>query len=122
MDGSNVARARGSRPASYDDLLAVEDSLVRSGYKPRVVVDASLRHRLIPEDAAALEERLFVGDVVQVPKGTSADVWLVSESAHLGALIVTNDRMREWVARYPWLAERLVAFEPGGDVKVPAPG
>lgn len=121
MDGSNVARARGSRPASYDDLLAVEDHLRRRGYQPRVVVDASLRHRLRPEDAEALDDRILDGDIVQVPKGSSADAWLVAEADRLGALVVSNDKMREWVARNPWLAARLVAFEPGGAVHAPAP-
>ncbi len=113
VDASNVARARGGRRASYADLLALEQHLIQQGFDPHLVADASLRHRMDAADAEHFDERVLKGEIVQVPKGTDADQWLVAEAERLGACIVTNDRMQEWQAGRPWLAERLVRFEAG---------
>ncbi len=93
LDGSNIARrSRGG----FGDLLALEEELTERGWSVLVVVDASLRHRLEPEDAEALEALLEEG-WFQVPKGVDADMHILSEAQRLDAWVVSNDKFRNYM-------------------------
>ncbi len=93
LDGSNIARRS---PGGFGDLLALEEGLTMAGWSVLVVVDASLRHRLEPEDAEALEALLEEG-WFQVPKGTDADMHILSEARRLDAWVVSNDHFRNYL-------------------------
>ncbi len=90
LDGSNITRRS---PGGFGDLLALEEELTYAGWSVLVVVDASLRHQLEPEDAEALEALLGEG-WFQVPKGTDADMHILSEAQRLDAWVVSNDKFR----------------------------
>ena len=44
--------------------------------------------------------------ILVVPKGTQADSFLLETARDLKAPIVTNDRFRDWVDRYPDVAQQ----------------
>lgn len=94
LDGSNIVHRHGVRAGGLAHLEALHDALVAADWTPWVVVDASLRHRLAPEEQEALEQRLMDG-WHQVPKGHDADVEVLRAAERLDAVVVSADRFRD---------------------------
>lgn len=99
VDGSNVMWWDGDRP-QLATLIAVIRLLERQGKRPGVIFDASVGHRLWGRYADDAELALALGlpeaQVFVVPKGESADRFLLSLATQRGLAIVTNDRYRDW--------------------------
>ncbi len=89
VDGSNVALG-----ASLSALQSLVADATQQGWECLVIVDASLRHRLSPDEAEILEEHLMDG-WVQVPKGTDADVHVLAEAERLDAWVISGDQFRD---------------------------
>lgn len=106
LDGSNVMHWRDNTP----DLGPVRDVLRQldaRGYAACVIFDANAGYLLFnrygrESDFSALlkipQKRVMV-----VPKGTPADPYILTAARDLGALIVTNDRYRDWADSFPEL-------------------
>jgi hypothetical protein len=113
IDGSNVIHWLDNTP-QLAPLLQVVADLSGRGLKPGVVFDANVGYKLT---GAFMGERdlsrllsLPKDQILVVPKGTQADPFLLETARDLNARIVTNDRYRDWVDRYPDVVkpERLV--------------
>ena len=108
VDGSNIAytelSANGDPKVS--NIVAVCRDLRDRGYRPVVIVDASLRHEI--DDPDQLEALLDDQDVRQAPAGTQADYFVLEVADELGALVISNDGFDEYREQYPWIDERRV--------------
>lgn len=108
VDGSNVMWWDGDTP-KVETLVAVLALLQRRGFKPGVIFDATAGHRLFGRyrDDGFMARALDLPEaqVFVVPKGESADRFLLTAARDRGTVIVTNDRYREWLEDFPFAAE-----------------
>lgn len=96
VDGSNVARSEQGGVGKIDLIVTLVEELRRVTFGSPVIVmaDASLRH--VVDDREQYEAMITQGLIVQTPAGTQADGWLLSHARKTGALVVTNDALKEW--------------------------
>lgn len=98
VDGSNVARSPvpGSSGATMHSVESVVRCLRADGFRPVIIVDASLRH--VVADKEGLETAIRNGSILQAPAGHSADAFLVQlanrNASHAKVILVTNDLLR----------------------------
>lgn len=122
VDGSNVAfeeLGEGDDP-KVGNLVAMRAALEKRGYRPIILVDASLRHQV--DDPQQLEAMIDEQVVLQVPAGTDADYFVLEMAQREDAIVVSNDQFRDYARRYPWIKERRVPYMIiDGDVVLYAP-
>lgn len=108
VDGSNIMYWQDNTP-KMATVVAVVDRLRALGYAPGVMFDANagylLGGRYMHDGAMGRELGLSKERVMVVPKGVSADPFILKAARDLGARIVTNDRYRDWVVDFPEVAE-----------------
>ena len=108
VDGSNVLYWDGDTPdlASVGHVLSI---LKSEGYDPLVWFDANVGYLIgkkwmgpgpLAERLGLSREHVFVAE-----KGTPADPLLLERAERLGARVVTNDKYRDWVERFPRVQE-----------------
>lgn len=110
IDGANVAyeeRSAGGKP-KFSNLLRVRRELEEKGFEAVILVDASLKYDI--DDQEQLESLIRSQQVRQVPAGTDADYFIIQFAQELDALIVTNDRYKDYADQYPWVAERRLPY------------
>ena len=108
IDGSNVAHSSEGEKARLANIFLIEEKLLEDGMEPIIVADAALRHQI---DRRADYERLVdEGKIKQAPAGTDADYFILSFARELGAAVVSNDRYRGRIARYPEVEERIIRY------------
>jgi hypothetical protein len=108
VDASNVAHStEGERPR-LENILLVREKLLEEGLEPIVVADAALRHQI--DDRAGYERLVDDGAVKQAPAGTDADYFILSFARELEASIVSNDRFRDRIDKYPEVRERIIRY------------
>ena len=108
VDASNVAHStEGERPR-LENILLVREKLREEGLEPIVVADAALRHQI--DDRAGYERLVDDGAVKQAPAGTDADYFILSFARELEASIVSNDRFKDRIDRYPEVRERIIRY------------
>ena len=110
IDGANVAyeeRSAGGKP-KLSNLLKVRHELEERGQEAIIIVDASLKYDI--DDQEQLEKLIQSQLVRQVPAGTDADYFIIQFAHELDALIVTNDRYKDYAAQYPWIPDRRLPY------------
>ncbi len=108
VDASNVAHStEGERPR-LENIMLVREKLREEGLEPIVVADAALRHRI--DDRAGYERLVEGGTVKQAPAGTDADYFILSFARELEASIVSNDRFRDRIDKYPEVRARIIRY------------
>lgn len=104
VDGSNVLHWADGEP-SIDPLRAVTRRLLELGFSPRVFFDANagylLSGRYLHDRDFENILRLQSSSVTVVAKGTIADEAILREARRLNAIVVTNDRYRDWAEMFP---------------------
>ncbi|MCK8465545.1 hypothetical protein MUY35_16920 [Aliiroseovarius sp. S1339] len=104
IDGSNVMHWKEGEP-SFDPLHDVISKLKWLGFTPGVMFDANAGYLLEGRylDDAAMAARLLLPEnaVVVVEKGRPADPVILAAATNIGAIVVTNDRYRDWMADFP---------------------
>ena len=110
VDGSNVAHEETTHSGKpkVANLVAMRRALLKEGFDPLIVVDASLVHQV--DDRDQLEALVDRQEVRQVPAGTDADFFIIGLAEELDAQIVTNDRYRDYVDKHRGLRARLVPY------------
>ncbi len=108
IDGSNVLYWNENTPR-IETVRAVVDRLTALGYTPGVIFDANAGYLIAGryEHDATLGRRLGLPEdrVMVMPKGNPADPAILESARDLGALIVTNDRYRDWAETFPEVKE-----------------
>ncbi|MDT5293747.1 MAG: hypothetical protein QOJ76_627 [Acidobacteriota bacterium] len=110
IDGANVAyeeKSAGGKP-KLANLLKVRRELEERGFEAVILVDASLKYDI--DDQSQLETLIQSQQVRQVPAGTDADFFIIQFADQLNALVVTNDRYKDYVEQYPWISERRLPY------------
>lgn len=104
LDGSNVMHWKDGKPG----LAAVQEVVIhleRRGYSAGVVFDANagylLAGRYQHDDKLALRLSIPEKNVLVVNKGEPADPRILSMARDMGAVVVTNDRYRDWMDDFP---------------------
>lgn len=104
IDGSNVMHWQDG-DASYDPLHDVVRKLKSLGYAPGVMFDANVGHvlegRYLDDASMAARLQLPENAVVVVAKGTPADPVILAAARDIRAVVVTNDRFRDWAKDFP---------------------
>ncbi|MBL4917606.1 NYN domain-containing protein [Szabonella alba] len=104
VDGSNVLHWRDGTP-QLDSLKTVLRELELSGYQPGVVFDANAGYqiagRYLHDGALGRKLGLPKDRVMVVDKGMPADPVILRAARDMNAIIVTNDRYRDWAADWP---------------------
>ena len=108
IDGSNVAHSSEGEKARLANILVVADKLREEGMEPIIVADAALRHQI--DDRGAYEKLVDDGKIKQAPAGTDADYFILSFARELGASVLSNDRYRDRIAKYPEVEERIIRY------------
>lgn len=122
VDGSNIAYAEmsASGKPKVSNIVGVCRNLRERGFRPVVIVDASLRH--VVDDPDQLEGLMDEQDVRQAPAGTQADYFVLEVADDLGAPVVSNDGFDEYREQYPWIEERRIPLMiVGGEVVLHEP-
>jgi len=108
IDGSNVMHWKDGEPG-IETVRDVVDHLRALGLAPCVMFDANAGYKMQGRFQNDVElGRLLalpVDRVRVVPRGTSADPWLLTAARDVGARIVTNDRFRDWADAHPEVAK-----------------
>lgn len=111
VDGSNVLHWEDNTPR-LGSVQAVLATLQAQGFVPVVWFDANVGYLIGKRHADAVRMAALLGlprDHVHVmPRGSPADPALIAGAVTLGALIVTNDRFRDWQDDNPGLPDRLI--------------
>lgn len=101
VDGSNVAFHRvGKGKGRVRNIRIVVKTLEKKGFDVKVVIDASLRHRI--DRPSELEKLIREGKIIQAPPGSPADYFILKMAEDLNAVIVSNDLYRDWWKEFPW--------------------
>ncbi len=104
VDGSNVMHWDGGAP-SLDPVRAVVRNIEAQGMTPGVIFDANAGYKIgdryMDDEVFAQLLGLPHSNVLVVPKGTSADSFILEAARGMRARIVTNDRFRDWEDRFP---------------------
>lgn len=108
VDGSNVAHSSEGEKPRLANIVLVAEKVREEGFAPVIVVDAALRHQI--DDRAGYERLVDEGEVKQAPAGTDADYFILSFARELEAAVVSNDRFRDRIAKYPEVEERIIRY------------
>jgi hypothetical protein len=104
VDGSNVMHWRDNTP-DLATLKAVIARLTALGYHPGVVFDANAGYLVAGGFRNDLAFSKLLGlprdHILVVPKGTTADEYILAFAKQSGAPIISNDRYRDWEAQHP---------------------
>lgn len=104
VDGSNIMHWKDETPR-LDTLREVVRSLAEQGYQPGVIFDANAGYKLAGRymDDRPLARALGLPPdrVLVVPKGEPADPVILTAARDLGAVVLSNDRFRDWAADFP---------------------
>lgn len=104
VDGSNVLYWDKDEPNLHSVRLVIQ-KLVLDGFEPVLWFDANVGYfvsgRYMNSASLSKALRYPARRITVAPKGTPADPLLISDAERLRALIVTNDRFRDWQEHFP---------------------
>lgn len=107
IDGSNVMHWGGD--PSLIVIKGMLQDLQTRGFNPLIYFDANVGFKLYDAYANSQSMALRLGlprwQVEVVPGGVIADERLLERASRGGLKIVTNDRFRDWQARFPRIGE-----------------
>ncbi|WP_377194380.1 NYN domain-containing protein [Ruegeria meonggei] len=103
IDGSNVMHWNDGTP-KMETVREVVSTLTNAGLTPGVVFDANAGYKIsgryMHDKALGSLLGLPKDRVMVAPKGMPADPMILQFARDYGAMIVTNDRFRDWVDDY----------------------
>ena len=110
VDASNVAhfgRRKDAKP-SLEFIIKAEDALIKLGYEPVLIADASLRHEI--DQKEEFNKLLDEDKVKQVPSGTTADHFILKMAEDEDAKILSNDVFREYNDEFQDISSRRIPY------------
>ncbi len=121
IDGSNVIYWKPDA-CTLEPVKDVIRQLRRAGYKPHVIFDANAGHLVADRylDGGAFAKRLGLTEhsAYVVPRGQSADPYILRLAEEQAAIVVSRDKFRQWAAQFPAATQpdRLVSggYDEGG--------
>lgn len=108
IDGSNVMHWGDNSPR-FAPISQVVRVLETRGYQAGVMFDANAGYKLAGRYMNDFEfgRHLGIGKdrIMVVPRGTQADPFLLRYASQAGAIVISNDRFRDWLAEFPDFAQ-----------------
>jgi len=108
VDASNVAHSTEKEAPRLANVRLVRDYLTQEGLTPILVADAALRHQI--DDADGYETLVKAGEIQQAPAGTDADYFILSFARELNASVLSNDRFKDRIAKFPEVRSRIIRY------------
>ena len=108
VDASNVAHSTEREAPRLANVRLVRDHLTQEGLTPILVADAALRHQI--DDLDGYERLVKLGEVQQAPAGTDADYFILSFARELNAAVLSNDRFKDRIAKFPEVRSRIIRY------------
>ena len=108
VDASNVAHSTEKEAPRLANVRLVRDYLTQEGLTPILVADAALRHRF--DDSDGYETLVKLGEIQQAPAGTDADYFILSFARELNASVLSNDRFKDRIAKFPEVRSRIIRY------------
>jgi hypothetical protein len=108
VDASNVAHSTEKETPRLANVRLVRDYLTEEGLTPILVADAALRHQI--DDADGYETLVKAGEIQQAPAGTDADYFILSFARELNASVLSNDRFKDRIAKFPEVRNRIIRY------------
>jgi hypothetical protein len=110
VDGANVAHEMQTKSgkARASSLATMRNTLMEMGFKPIIIVDASLRHAI--DDPDQLEKMFDRNEVLQAPAGTDADYFVLETARREDCKIITNDRFKDYQDKFENIREKRVPY------------
>ncbi len=103
VDGSNVMHWKDGEPR-IETVREVVERLTGAGLTPDVVFDANvgykIKGRYLHHNALADLLNLPEDRVMVAPSGTPADPLVLQVAKDYGAIVVSNDRFRDWAEEF----------------------
>lgn len=122
VDGNNVARHPNISP-SIENLIGMKEAL--EGKEATIFISHAMKNRDDWDDKEKLLEMISENEIKVATADQNDDYWWISFAIKENALIVTNDKMRDWRAKNPKIAKdinkRRVGFDIQGDNVVLGP-
>ncbi|HPD91568.1 MAG TPA: hypothetical protein PLG62_03830 [Pararhodobacter sp.] len=118
LDGSNILYWQDGTPR-LDPVREVLRVMTAAGYDCCVVFDANAGHLLFGRYGrdSDFSARLGVARdrVMVVPRGEPADPFILTAARDANAVVVTNDRYRDWSAQFPEIHRKNLLVKGGFD-------
>lgn len=117
VDGSNVLHAAGNTP-DLATVRAVVDLLQENGWTAYLIFDANVGYKALGRDVQERDLASLLGvaanRVMKVPSGRQADPYVIKFARENRAVMVTNDRYRDYWEAMQGLARLEVKVERDG--------
>jgi len=111
VDGLNIIRETGLRKAQLERLLSLLVVLTQKGYDFICIMDANVRH-VLREGQSELASRTyewlrdaFPDHFIECTGGTRADPVILREASDRNAIVISNDRYRDYEDEYGWVVD-----------------
>lgn len=106
IDASNIAHHQNK--AIMKRIIEAIKAVKKLGFKPIVVADASLKHKI--DDEEKYKEYIKRGVIKEVPAGTNADHYILKLAEEEDAKILSNDNFREFRDEFKNIDSRRVPY------------
>ena len=113
IDGSNIAyeeRSSDNKP-KLSNILILKKKLERAGIDNyKIICDFSIYHCI--DEQEQYSQLIKNKEIIEVPSGAKADIFILQYSHNKNAYIISNDRFKEHFDLFDkdWLEERQISF------------
>jgi len=113
IDGANIAfeeRTSKNKP-KFSNILLLIKKLCFVGIKNyKIICDASLYHCI--DDQEQYSQLIKNKEIIKVPSGTKADIFILQYSHDKNAYIISNDKYKEYFDLFDkdWIDEHRISF------------
>lgn len=114
VDGNNVARHPNISP-SIENLIGMKDAL--EGRETTIFISHAMKNRDDWDDKKKLLKMISENEIKVATADQNDDYWWISFAIKKNALIITNDKMRDWRAKNPKIAKEINKRRVGFDIQ-----
>ena len=114
VDGNNVARHPNISP-SIKNLIRMKEAL--EGKETTIFISHAMKNRDDWDDKKKLLDMISKKEIKIANADQNDDYWWISFARKENALIITNDKMRDWRAKNPKLAKDINKRRVGFDIQ-----
>ncbi len=114
VDGNNIARHPNISP-SIANLIKMKEAL--KGKETTIFISHSMKNRDDWDDKEQLLDMISKKEIKIATANQNDDYWWISFAIKENALIITNDKMRDWRAKNPKIAKNINKRRVGFDIQ-----
>jgi hypothetical protein len=114
VDGNNIARHPNISP-SIANLIRMKEALEEK--EVTIFISHAIKNRDDWDDKEKLLDMISKNEIKVVTADQNDDYWWISFAIKENALIITNDKMRDWRAKNPKIAKNINKRRVGFDIQ-----